>query len=337
MFQEPAFYRDREAAGRALARSLMNTPYAMEDPVVMSIPRSGVPLAGVVAEELDCDLDICLVRRIVSPTDPNKTIAAVTENGDIHLTDRSSWGWCRKYIEEVRARELADIRQRRLFYNTPAISIRRRTVILIDDGVATGSTILAAIHTLRKQNPAKIVVATPFASREAVDKICKKKVAEMIALYVPPTFNVLAQHYLDFTSITDTQVKECLQFNRNRIRTSITRERLPRPSISTVTSASSDSSSDSSDVEEKHDFEEDNVVDAATTRDIPPWKMLPKHIVFRARKHSHASNRTLEILRDGGTPPPPSSSNTVKGSSSTVDIKKKGDQVAVMDQLQIMA
>jgi len=291
MFQEPAMYRDREAAGRALARRLIDSPYAKEDPVVVCIPRGSVPIAQVVAQELDCDLDVCMVRRILCPAKPDQTIAAITENGDIHLTDRSSWGMSRKYIEEVRMTELADIRQRRLLYNTPEIPLKRRTVILVDDGISTGSSILAAIHVLKKQNPAKIVVATPVASKEAIEKISKKKIAELIVLYIPPTFMVIAQHYLDFTPVTDLQVIDCLRANRMRLVENS--QRLPRPSISSLTSAtSSESSSDSSDVEEK-----DEVLKVIEDG-VPPRKLLPKHIIFRARKRPHSSCRTLQILEE---------------------------------------
>jgi len=283
-------FRNRDEAGHALARRLANSPYAKEDPIVVCIPRGSLPLGVVIAAKLNCDLDICLVRRIVCPKNPDKTIAAVTEEGDIHLTDRSSWAMSRKYIEEVRLRELADIRQHRLLYNAPAISLKRRTVILVDDGIATGSTMLAAIHAIRKESPAKIVVATPVAAREAMEKISKKRIEELIVLNIPPKFMTLAQFYLEFTPVTDIQVMECLQSNRLRVIDGSCDLQLSRRStLSATTSASSkseDSSESSSDTEEQK--EDDN---------RSPKASLPKHVIFRKRKLFHSgSTRTLEVL-----------------------------------------
>jgi len=271
-------FRDREAAGRALARRLVDSPYAKEDPVVVCIPKGSLPLGRIIAEELDCDLDICLVRRIVSQTDPDNSIAAVAENGDIHLSDRSSWDMSRKYIEDMRMKELNDIRQRRLLYNTPAIPLKRRTVILVDDGVATGATMLAAIHALRKENPAKIVVATPVASIEAVQKITKKKITELITLFIPPTFMVLAQFYVDFTPVTDIEVMECLRDNRSKIRRRVSRALSETPS---EISECSDRSSNS-DTEEKED-NDDSVV-LPFPKDEHWIGMLPVLVIASRRK-----------------------------------------------------
>jgi predicted phosphoribosyltransferase len=219
MFKEPNMFQDREAAGRALSRALLDTPYAKENPVVVCIPRGGITIGRVLSEELDCEMDICLVRRIVSPTDPDLSIAAVTENGDIHLSHQASWGMSRKYIEEMRLKELADLKQRRLLYNVPTVSLKRRTVILVDDGISSGATMLAALHAIRKENCRKVIVAVPICSKEAFEKLkAHNKIEEIISLNIPANFKTLPQFYVDFNPCTDIQVMEALRENRNKER-----------------------------------------------------------------------------------------------------------------------
>jgi predicted phosphoribosyltransferase len=253
MFKEPAMFQNREAAGRALARSLRDSSYAKEDPLIVAIPHGGVPLGKIVADELNCELDICLVRRIVSQTDPGFSIAAVTENGDIHLSNQASWGMSRKYIEEMRMKELADIRLRRLLYNTPAISVKRRTVILVDDGIASGATMSAAIHTLRKQGCAKLIVAAPICSFEAYEKLRRNntKLHDLIVLHIPPSFKCLAQFYMEFSPITDLRVMECLRENRAQIRAKVNRNlSLIRDRNSSIGGCSSEGSSETEEKDE---------------------------------------------------------------------------------------
>src|SRR5688500_16383320 len=127
MFKEPAMFQDREAAGRALSQSLQDflatraaaststSKRKVKPPIVVAIPRGGIPLSRIIAEDLDLDMDICLVRRIPGPTSPHGvSIAAVTEQGDILLSQPSSWGVSRKYIERTRMSLLEDIGRRRL-------------------------------------------------------------------------------------------------------------------------------------------------------------------------------------------------------------------------------
>jgi len=225
-------FRDREAAGRALALRLRDhfaqkqrTTAATtstgskrnKPPVVVAIPRGGIPLSGIVADELEADFDICLVRRIPGPTSTYGTsIAAVTEQGDILLSQPSSWGVSRKYIEVARGRMLEDISRRRLLYATKPLNLKRRDVILVDDAIATGASMLAAIHTVKKQRPRSITVASPYCSVEARQRLVEK-CDELIILHIPSTFVACAQFYVNFHSVTDLDVLECIRAQRERI------------------------------------------------------------------------------------------------------------------------
>jgi len=207
-------FADREAAGRALSRQLRFLDLGKENPVVLCVARGGIPLGKIVAEELGGDLDICTVGRIPSPTNPDLTVAAFTENGDMHLTDRNNWQSMRKYLEEARAKEIADMKHRRLFYNVPTVSLNRRCVILIDDGIQTGSSILVALREVRKSNPSKIIIAAPVCSIPAFEKLRKKRNVGIVALNIPQNFICVAQFYQDFTPVTDLYVRDALNSNR---------------------------------------------------------------------------------------------------------------------------
>jgi len=251
--------------------------------VVVSIPRGGIPLARVVADTLDCDFDICLVRRIpAAVSNRGSSIAAVTEQGDILLSQPSSWGVSRSYIERERIKMLEDIRRRRLLYACKPQSLKRREVILIDDCIASGASMLAALHAIRKQRPSRIVIASPFCSLEAKQRL-QSKCDELIVLHFPTTFVACAQFYMNFPSITDIEVMDCIRSQRERIyrrnhRNEFTENMELIPNFSLTNSdredsrgsksrASSSSFTSSSDVEtERKDEDELDASDAASFR-----------------------------------------------------------------------
>jgi len=219
MFQEPSMYHDREAAGRALARRLINdTGYSKMDPIVIAVPKNSISVARVLADELQCELDLCLIQRIPSLMDPEKTLAAVTENGDVIFDDDSAVGMFQNYVKEQRLVKVKQLRDTRGMYSRhlPTLanfssSHRGRTVILVDDGVMTGTTMRAAIQFVRTMyKPAKIVVAVPICSQAALAKL-QDAADDCIVLYSPKrNFHSLNEFYVKSPSLTDLDVISAL-------------------------------------------------------------------------------------------------------------------------------
>jgi len=157
-----------------------------------------------------------LVRRIQCPKSTNGvSIAAVTEQGDILLSQPSAWGTTRSFIQHARLDVLEDIHRRRLLYGGKPLSLKRRDVIIVDDCIATGASVLAAIHAVKKESPRRIIVAAPFCSAEARHRL-KGKCDELIVLHYPQTFTACAQFYINFPTVNDSEVIECCQRQRER-------------------------------------------------------------------------------------------------------------------------
>ncbi|MBF2000047.1 MAG: phosphoribosyltransferase [Synechococcales cyanobacterium M58_A2018_015] len=207
-----ARFKTRTEAGQQLATRLKN--YANRaDVLVLGLPRGGVPVAYEVAKALNVPLDICLVRKLGVPGHKELAMGAIGSGGVRVLNyDVVSWlGISGKTIDEVAARELKELQRRDRVYrgDRPQPDIRDRTVILIDDGIATGSTMRAAIAVLKAQRPARLIVAVPVAPPQTLQDL-STEVDDVVCLLAPETFYAIGLWYDDFSQTSDAEVCELL-------------------------------------------------------------------------------------------------------------------------------
>jgi erythromycin esterase-like protein/predicted phosphoribosyltransferase len=213
---KPGLFRDRRDAGRLLAEKL--AAYANRpDALVLALPRGGVPVAYEVARALGAPLDVFVVRKLGVPGYEELAMGAVATGGVRVLNDQlvERLGIPEQMIDAVAARELQELarRERRYRGGRPPPDVRGRTVILVDDGLATGATMHAAIEALRQQKPTRIVVAVPTASPETCEEM-KTKADDVICAITPEPFQAVGRWYQDFSQTTDEEV-EALLSRRN--------------------------------------------------------------------------------------------------------------------------
>jgi predicted phosphoribosyltransferase len=205
-------FQDRTEAGKLLAESLAGFA-DRPDVLVLALPRGGVPVAFEVAQALRVPLDVFVVRKLGTPGNEELAMGAIASGG-IRVLNQSVVGVLgvpADMIDEVAERELHELERRERVYrkHRPAFDLRGRTVILIDDGIATGSTMRAAIEALR-QTAGRIVVAVPTAAPDTAAQL-RPEVDEFIALITPPGFYAVGQWYEDFGQTTDAEVTELLE------------------------------------------------------------------------------------------------------------------------------
>jgi erythromycin esterase-like protein/predicted phosphoribosyltransferase len=213
---KPGLFRDRREAGRLLAERL--AAYANRpDVLVLALPRGGVPVAYEVARALGAPMDVFVVRKLGVPGHEELAMGAVATGGVRVLNDQlvERLGIPEQMIDAVAARELQELARRERLYRggRPPPDVRGRIVILVDDGLATGATMHAAIEALRQQNPAHIVVAVPTASPETCEEM-KTKADDVICAITPEPFQAVGRWYQDFSQTTDEEV-EALLSRRN--------------------------------------------------------------------------------------------------------------------------
>ncbi len=200
-------FADRSDAGRRLAAELL--PLAKERPVVMALPRGGVPVAVEVAKALDAPLDILAVRKLGAPGNRELGVGAVAEGGSAVLDSSSAeqLGLTRSVLDATLARETQELRRRVARYrgDRPPIAVLGRTVIVVDDGLATGLSDLAAIRALRKRSARRIVVAVPVGSRESVAML-SDEADQVLCLMIPERLYGVGLWYEDFAPVSDEQV-----------------------------------------------------------------------------------------------------------------------------------
>jgi putative phosphoribosyl transferase len=209
----PRPFADRRAAGRALAQVL--TKKNLVVPVVLALPRGGVPVAAEIASALGAPLDIVLVRKIGVPFQPELAAAAVVDGGDPEVVTNDEVvrlaGITPVDLAAGAKRELQEIERRRSIYlrGRARVPLEGRTIILVDDGIATAASVRAALKALIRKEPKALILAVPVAPLEAVDAL-RREVDEVVCLWTPEPFFAIGLHYVDFHQIGDNEVVELL-------------------------------------------------------------------------------------------------------------------------------
>lgn len=204
-------FADRAEAGRLLAEHLRDE--AARRPVVLAIPRGGVEVGATLAAALGAELDVVLSRKLRAPRQPELAVGAVSEDGAVHLV--AGWnhvpGVTAAWIEEERAEQLREIGRRQSLLRAvrPAVSLAGRHVILTDDGIATGSTMIAALRTVRGSGAASLTVAVPVAPPDRLAEI-RPLCDRLVCLLAPDRFFAVGQFYRSFDQVEDERVVDLL-------------------------------------------------------------------------------------------------------------------------------
>ncbi|MDH4283971.1 MAG: phosphoribosyltransferase family protein [Gallionellaceae bacterium] len=203
-------FRDRDDAARKLAEKLEQ--YCGQSPLVLAIPRGAVPMARIIADVLGGEMDVVLVRKIRAPGNPELAIGSVDETGWTYLADYARHMADEAYIEAEKNNQLQVMRVRRAQYTPVRLphDPAGKVVIVVDDGLATGATMIAALHALRARNPKKLVCAVPVAPPDTLKKV-ESYADETVCLYAPEFFHAVGQFYMDFQQVSDREVIELLK------------------------------------------------------------------------------------------------------------------------------
>ncbi len=204
-------FANRKDAGMQLAEKLLE--YMGEETMVLGIPRGGVIVAHELQQRLECRLGIIVTRKLGFPGNPEYGIGAVAHDGTFVISDAAARNpqVTAEYLEQEKKRQMAEIERRMRAYGaSPSDDLSDTNVIVVDDGIATGMTVLVALRFLRKANPKTLVLAVPVAPRDTINKL-KTEADHVICLHSPTMFFAVGQFYRDFDQISDEQVIAILQ------------------------------------------------------------------------------------------------------------------------------
>ena len=204
-------FSNRTDAGKQLAKKLEFVK--KENPVILAIPRGGVVVADAVASFLDCKLDIIVSRKIGAPHNPELAIGAVLHDGSYFPNSDvvKMLQVPQRYIDSEKAEQMKEIQRRLIIYRGSIhYDLKEKTVVLVDDGLATGATMVVAALWVKKQKSKNIIVAVPVGSRETVQKL-SEIVDEIVVLSMPGFFNAVGQFYENFDQVEDSKVQEIMK------------------------------------------------------------------------------------------------------------------------------
>jgi putative phosphoribosyl transferase len=217
-------FRDRADAGRQLAHRLL--PYAAQEPVILALPRGGVPVAFEVARQLRAPLDLLFVRKIGAPGHAEFGLGAVVDGAhpQVVLNEEvlAELDVPGRYLEEETRRQLREIERRRQHYlaGRRPIDVAGRVAIMVDDGIATGGTVRAALKGLARARPARLILAVPVAPPDTIERL-RAEADEVVCLMMPEPFYAVGKHYDDFTQTSDREVidllEEAQRWNREEV------------------------------------------------------------------------------------------------------------------------
>jgi predicted phosphoribosyltransferase len=205
--------KDRTQAGIQLAAKLLR--FKNRDPIVLALPRGGVPVGFEVAKALEAPLDLVLVRKIGAPLQPELAVAAVVDGEQMELVINEdvleALALSEDDVREQAKREVEEIERRRRIYlgGRERVRVGGRTVLVVDDGIATGATVRAALRAVRRREPGHLVLAVPVAPPETV-RLLQDEVDEVVCLATPSLFGAIGQFYVDFRQVSDDEVRDLL-------------------------------------------------------------------------------------------------------------------------------
>lgn len=204
-----ALFADRRDAGRRLAERLAR--FKDQAPVVLALPRGGVPVAFEIAKSLDAPLDLALVRKIGAPNQPELAVAAVVDGDEpetvVNEVIAASLHVTEDYLHDEAARQSREIDRRRQLYlgDRPRADITGHVAIVVDDGIATGATVRAALRAIRRRKPARLVLTTAVAPSDTLARL-RAEVDDIVCLATPEPFHAIGPHYADFARTDDDEV-----------------------------------------------------------------------------------------------------------------------------------
>ena len=213
-----AYFEDRKDAGKRLSEALKGlTP---TDGIVLAIPRGGVVVGYEIARELKLQLDVIIPHKLGAPDNPELAIGAITEDGTVILDENliTYMSVSNEYISEESERQKQEITRRLRLYrqDAPYPNIKERSVIIVDDGIATGSTMKAALASVKNQHAASVTVAVPVGPPSTIREL-QCQADEVVCLFMPEYFQAIGQFYNDFSQTTDQEVIDLLLQNRRDI------------------------------------------------------------------------------------------------------------------------
>lgn len=214
--------RDRKDAGEKLASRLSH--YARDRPVVLALPRGGVPVGFEIARRLGVPLEVLIVRKIGAPGNPEYGLGALVEDGSRFVDERRvrEEGFSPSDLEPTIARELDEIRRRAEAYRggRPPVELAGQVVILVDDGMATGASVFAAVRAVRARRPRRLVVAVGVAPPDTVSRLAREA-DEVVVLIAPPVFFAVGEWYREFDQVSDDEVEDLLARSRAPLTSSV--------------------------------------------------------------------------------------------------------------------